>query len=357
MTEEIQDEKTEAEEIVMLEVDQVFITEETESIDSGKIPVWQQLSLLAVFLFLLLGGAITPKIIAFFKTESAVIPAVTSITQGQPATALQSAKSKDVHEPFSDISIRAEAAFVWDVKNQRALYRKNEQESLPLASVTKLMTALVAYELLDETAPVAIDDEAVQQYGNSGLKAGETFDRLKLTDFALMSSSNDGAYALAAAAGKKLSSDGANSFVEAMNIRAKELGLHNTSYKNPTGLDISKTESGAEGSAKDMAFLMEHIITDEPDILTYTTESDARIYNSDGTYHNAQNTNYSIDQIPGLIGSKTGYTDLAGGNLVVAFDAGLDRPIVIAVLGSTFHDRFTDVLTLVAETQKYLTQN
>ena len=123
------------------------------------------------------------------------------------------------------------------------------------------------------------------------------------------------------------------------------------------GADSKKTTRLREMfEKKDMAFLMEHIVQHEPDILTFTKTDQARVYSEDGTYHDTENTNYYINQIPGLIGSKTGYTDLAGGNLVVAFDAGLNRPIVITVLGSTRHERFTDVITLVEETQKQLTQ-
>ena len=88
------------------------------------------------------------------------------------------------------------------------------------------MTALVAQELLDESDTVTIDDVAISQDGYSGLSEGEQFSRLKLNDLTLISSSNDGAFALASAAGSVLDkSDPANAFVQAMNIRAKELGL------------------------------------------------------------------------------------------------------------------------------------
>ena len=70
----------------------------------------------------------------------------------------------------------------------------------------------------------------------------------------------------------------------------------------------------------------------------------------------AVNTNERIADIPGLIGSKTGFTRLAGGNLVIAYDAGLNRPIVIAVLGSTRKGRFSDVTTLINATAHVLTQ-
>jgi serine-type D-Ala-D-Ala carboxypeptidase (penicillin-binding protein 5/6) len=314
----------------------------------NKIPVAPQLMILGLLLLLIFAGTITPKIISMLK-ESA-IPAAT----GESDTLFKSGE-EDASDPFLNISLVGRAAYVWDITNQKAIYKKAETEQLPLASVTKLMTALVAHEVLAENENVSIDDLSIRQDGNSGLSSGEVFDRLTLSDLVLMSSSNDGAFALASAAGNVLKANsGAHSFVEAMNIRAKEIGLHETYFRNPTGLDISPTEAGAYGSARDMAFLMEYIVKHQPDILAFTKEDAARVYSKTGDFHDAENTNDYIDEIPGLIGSKTGYTDLAGGNLVVAFDAGLNRPIVAVVLGSSQDDRFTDVMELVEATQKYV---
>ena len=69
-----------------------------------------------------------------------------------------------------------------------------------------------------------------------------------------------------------------------------------------------------------------------------------------GFTHNVENTNTSAAAIPGLIGSKTGFTDLAGGNLAVVFDVGLSRPVIAVVLGSTKETRFTDIEQLVNAT-------
>ena len=220
------------------------------------------------------------------------------------------------------------------------------------------MTALLAHELLQEHDTIVISEAAIKQDGSSGLSAGEAFDRLALSDLTLMSSSNDGAYALAYAAGGVLSTDDpANAFVQAMNIRASEIGLTGTYYLNPTGLDLTLSEGGAYGSARDMAFLMEYIITKAPTILSYTKDPERNIYSEAGVAHDTENTNYFVNDIPGLIGSKTGFTDLAGGNLVVAFEAGLNRPIIVVVLGSTRQDRFTDVMTLVEEAKKYISNS
>jgi len=332
------------------------ILDDSGEVHENGIPVTQQLVLLSAILILLLGSAFTPTIIAYFRDAADSTPAApvqSETREHELDTSLDTSPIK----PFSEISIQGASAYVWDVQGQRALYKKAPTKQLPLASVTKLMTALITYELLSEASQVTIDATAIAQDGDSGLLRGETFDRATLSDLVLMSSSNDGAYAMAVAAGGLLQSgDPANAFVHAMNIRAEELSLHDTYFKNPTGLDISEDEGGAYGSAKDMAFLMEHIILNQPDVLSSTQQETSRVYSQDGIYHDAVNTNYYIDQIPGLIGSKTGYTDLAGGNLVVAFDAGLNRPIIITVLGSTRHERFTDVITLVKESEKYVTQ-
>jgi len=253
---------------------------------------------------------------------------------------------------IDDIALQAKAAYVFDVKSQRALYAKNESEPLPLASITKLMTALLAHELIVADELVTIPSVAIAQEGDSGLQAGELFTAEQLSEFSLLSSSNDAAYTLAASVGNLLGQrDPAEQFVAGMNIRARELGLNSLEFKNMTGLDVSTTEPGAIGTAKDVSFLLEYIILNYPEILTPTQEPSSRVYNDDGAYHDLSNTNPVVDQIPNLIGSKTGYTDLAGGNLTVAFELGLDRPIIITVLGSTRDARFSDVLTLVTAIQ------
>lgn len=316
------------------------------------IPVKQQLGLLAVILLLIFSSALTPSFIASkFKSDN------DTTNSYQPP--VQQTTSDEVKErtAFTNITITGKSAYVWDVTNQRAVFKKNESEQLPLASLTKLMTALLAHELLQENDIITINDTAIRQDGASGLSSGETFDRLTLSDLTLMSSSNDGAYALAYAGGAVLTeNDPANAFVQAMNIRAKEIGLSDTYFKNPTGLDISATEGGAYGTARDMAFLMEYIIKHNPTILSLTTSETVPLENTGGLVHEAENTNYYVNQIPGLIGSKTGYTDLAGGNLVVAFETGFGRPFIVAVLGSTRQERFSDVIALVNEVQTYVSE-
>jgi D-alanyl-D-alanine carboxypeptidase (penicillin-binding protein 5/6) len=251
-------------------------------------------------------------------------------------------------QKLSEVEVRGRGAYVWDVKTKRPLYAKNKDKALPLASITKLMTSLLAYELVTADADVKLSFRAVSQEGGGGLAAGEDFSMGQLNKLALISSSNDAAYALGANAGALLGDqDPSRQFVAGMNLKAEELELNTLEFKNTTGLDLSPSEPGAIGSAKDVSYLMEYILQNYPELIESTTLGGARIYNSQGEYHDIENTNEVIYAIPNLLGSKTGYTDLAGGNLTVAFDAGMDRPIIVTVLGSTREERFSDVLRLV----------
>lgn len=252
--------------------------------------------------------------------------------------------------------VEATSAFVYDVRSDTVLFAKNETEVHSLASITKLMTALLVTELIDRhDVVVTISDEAVEQYGNSGLRVGERITADNLNQYALLSSSNDAAYALAHSVGEDLlPGEGSQAFVDAMNVRAIELGLSETVFQNPTGLDVSTVESGALGTAQDVSDLMAYLVKEHSSLLAPTQNIEEVIYNETGEFHRAANTNPLVRSIPNLLGSKTGYTDLAGGNLVVAFDAGFDRPIIVTVLHSSWNGRFRDVEYLIEATREQL---
>jgi serine-type D-Ala-D-Ala carboxypeptidase (penicillin-binding protein 5/6) len=307
------------------------------------MPVIEQLGIAFGILVLIFGTTLIPD--ALKKIERSTVLSA----EEKPLHSETVSETRRAIDPFKDMALEARSAYVWDVKEQRILYSKSPDERLPLASLSKLMTALVAHELLGNDATVSISFDAIAQEGDSGFGVGELFTSRNLLDLTLVNSSNDGAYALAAAAGASIETRDGDmvTFVEAMNIRAKELGLTQTSFRNPTGLDVSGSTPGAVGSARDMAFLMEYLVTNYPETLEITRTSQARIGNNLGLLHDAENTNRIAASISGLLGSKTGYTDLAGGNLVIAFDAGLNHPIIVSVLGSTREGRFKDVEKLV----------
>ena len=314
----------------------------------SKLPITQQLIVMAVLLLVIFGTGYMPKLIDYIKgnkVNDLTVSLTTEPPQAEPAAEI--ASTSLTSEPFERVRTTATSAFVWDVNKQRILYEKNPDKQLPLASITKLMTALVAHEILADGKSVTIPLSAIEQDGESGFSDGESFTLEALTDLTLMSSSNDGAFAIASAAGAFLNdTKPTTSFVQAMNVRAKELGLTQVEFRNPTGLDLSETEVGALGSARDVAFLIEYILKHQPAILERTTLPEAAFYNQSGTQYATENTNQYVNDISGLIGSKTGYTELAGGNLAVVFDVSLNRPIIVVVLGSTYQGRFNDVLAL-----------
>jgi len=314
-------------------------------------PISAQLIVLSVLLLTIFGTGLMPKIVAYFDKQDNTQTATIPLTDREG----ESEWNSEENSSFNNIEIIGESAFVYDVRGQKVLYEKNPDARLPLASITKLMTALVAYEIVSEDTTVPISYSAILQDGNSGFTDGDRFSLSSLMELTLTSSSNDGAYAMAAAVGAMLDKGKpATTFVEAMNIRAQELGLTQTSFKNPTGLDISEREAGALGSARDVAFLMDYILKNQPDILELTTNPSVMVADEGGSTYQVNNTNNLIGNISGLIGSKTGYTTLAGGNLTIAYDASLNRPIIVVVLGSSRSGRFLDVSKLVDASRDYV---
>lgn len=261
-------------------------------------------------------------------------------------------------DPFADIRLTAKSAYVWDVNTHRKLYAKNAETRLSLASVTKVMMALTATELLSQNATVTVAAIDLAEEGDTGLYAGELWAFEKLLAFTLVASSNDGASAIASAGAQAIGErtpTGAPAdkglFIAKMNEKARAIGLTQTTFQNESGLDMGN-RSGGYGSARDIAMLFEYVLRKHPAILAPTAFPSMELTSLHGFTHTIANTNQDVSRIPGMIGSKTGYTDLAGGNLAVVVDIGINRPVVIVVLGSTREDRFRDVERLIAATTK-----
>ncbi len=262
-------------------------------------------------------------------------------------------------DPFDDLSLSAKAFYVWDTRAEKAIASFNEETQFPLASLTKLMTVLVASEISPNGIIITIDQPDLDGEGDNGLRAGEKWRLADIIDFVLMSSSNDGARALASVANAFADGENAESgddndkdakaralFIQEMNKEAKKLGLAQTFYLNESGLDITEALSGAYGSAKDTAILLENILREYPYLLEVSACAKTRL-DSDILSHSVDNTNQMINIFPNVVASKTGWTDLAGGNLVIAFDMGIGHTIIISILGSTKEDRFSDMEQLI----------
>jgi len=191
-----------------------------------------------------------------------------------------------------------------------------------------------------------MSETAIAQDGDSGLSVGETFAFKDIIRYALVASSNDAAEAIAEAAAQAQDKSSTSLLASA----AAAAGLTQTYALNGTGLDESTKISGGYGSAQDVAVLAGAILKKAPTIASATIEPSVTVSDYQGVTHTLPNTNQDIVHVPNPLLSKTGFTDLAGGNLVVVFDAGIDHPVAVVVLGSTRDGRFTDVDKLVSRT-------
>ncbi|MFA6445800.1 MAG: serine hydrolase [Candidatus Paceibacterota bacterium] len=219
----------------------------------------------------------------------------------------------------------------------------NEQR--PVASVTKLLTALVVYEkhqtsLASET--VTIDYTSEAQPGDIiQLHTGDTYKMKDIIKAMLIGSSNDAAYAVA-------SHFGYVNFVSDMNLVAHTIGMKDSFFSNPTGLDNVRPNSS---TPHDLAMLVDYIYEQYPEILSFTRTLEYVL--ADVQYKQIQtiyNTDILLQDVylgPKIIGSKTGSTGEARQTLVILATNrdGKGKPVVFIVLGS--EDRFTAMKTLM----------
>lgn len=277
---------------------------------------------------------------------------VSEINNTQTASA--AAAPKPNH--FKDLTFEAKSVYVYDAASQKELFSKNPSMQLPLASITKVALVLAIADALPMDSIVTISRDAVEK-GEGGLTWGEEWLAKDLIDYTLITSSNTGAEALAEAANPLLAArfpegSQSNATIWRMNALAQSLGMHETYFINPTGLDESTTQSGAQSSASDIASLFAYALKTHPDVFLGTTKTEIPLGPLNYPERYAHNTNNALTDIEGLIMGKTGTTDLAGGNLAIAFNAAPNHPVVIVVLGSSPEGRYTDIKKLIDAARK-----
>ena len=233
--------------------------------------------------------------------------------------------------------IEAKAAISYKVgKREKILFKKNEKDVLPIASLTKLMTALISLENYDLSDPIKISKLAEKQddvpnYGN--LKEGEVFSVKKLLNLMLVYSSNDAAYALA----EKM---GVEKFVQKMNQKAKEIGMEKTIFFNPTGLKDGNLNLS---TAEDLLKMINYILKERPEIFEMTKEK--------GIY-DVQNSIFDVKILENqkLIGGKTGYLPEpeVGGCMIYIFENENGTLFINIVLGTkSIEERVNQIQKLV----------
>jgi len=219
-----------------------------------------------------------------------------------------------------------------EMENEKILFQKNINKNLPIASLTKLMTALVVLEdkeNYDFSQVVTVSEKAISQdedFGNLKIK-----DKLSVEDLLhimLIESSNDAAYALA----EKIEVE---KFVEKMNQKAKTLGLDNTYFINPSGLDSEDPEIPNNlSTVKDLVKLAQYILDQHPIILDISSKMAYEVLDSWGQFHHLAATKNGLsEEIPDIIGGKTGFTNEAGGCMLLVLKD-KDGYLINVILGT-----------------------
>ena len=225
-------------------------------------------------------------------------------------------------------------------QNQPALSRR-EWKSLPPASLTKILTAVLAEEILLPEDKIIFSEEAKKTEEKlSPVKRGDTVLRDQAITLALVSSFNDAALALAENIGKNKGGGNFNQrlhiFKFLLNERANLLGLTGSEFQNPIGLD----EDGHYASANDLARLAEYVWLNHPDIWEISRQIETTIKTEEGAIYKINNTDDLLKEFPAILGSKTGFTEKARGALLFLYPVRPDKTAIIVILGS--EDRFGD---------------
>ncbi len=270
---------------------------------------------------------------------------LTGVAKKSPATPITIA-TPIAPSAFSRIPIEAKAAVVYDLATKKILYAKNAYAQLPLASLTKLLTMYAAFSEFSPNTPITIPANVTHLSEPHAFHAGQIFALASLARITLTASLNDGAAAIAEATAAQEN----RTLHETLAGVATALDLTQTYAVDGNGLDMNTAVSGGYGSAIDLARLAGAFVAEAPTVAAATTHRFAQATSTDGIFFRVKNTDPEVNAIPHLLLSKTGYTDLAGGNLALVFDVGIGHPVAIVVLGSSLKARFTDGMALVDAT-------
>lgn len=219
----------------------------------------------------------------------------------------------------------ASAYGVVDLDSGEVLLEKNFDKTLPIASITKIMTAVIALDLADPSELITISQASSQQVPSKVmLKAGEKFTLEQLIKSAMITSANDAAFAIKDGIDQKY---GGEVFVRAMNEKAKLIGMNNTNFTNPAGFDAKNHYSSVE----DLSLLSHYALNNYPLIKEIATlEFDD--LNIDERFY-LRNWNGLLGVYPGVSGLKIGNTGKAGHTTTVVSERG-DKKLLAVTLGA-----------------------
>jgi D-alanyl-D-alanine endopeptidase (penicillin-binding protein 7) len=238
------------------------------------------------------------------------------------------------------LRLKSEAAVVLDIKKEEVLFTKNMEEQLPIASLSKLMSILVFLECHpDPDGFATITEKDAEKSGLADLRVGETLALGDLLHACLMNSSNRAARALARASGLA-----PTDFVSRMNRKARELGLKNTFFCEPTGLS-EENRSTALDCAKLLYFALQDSV-----VASISGKTFHRFVSLDRTkrVHEIRSTNRLLFRSRNVKGGKTGYNGASGWCLGVMVEGEEGEEVVAVVLGAPDkRSRYEDIRSVV----------
>lgn len=242
--------------------------------------------------------------------------------------------------------VRAEGVIIHDQHHDAVLYERNADSVFGIASLTKIMTALIVLEHTHDDIRIPITADSLRLPGDHGLLLGDVWDPLDLAEFMMITSSNDAAHALASHLFNDVSSQQSRRhFIEHMNTYARNLGLSSLVFFNETGLD-DRGIIQVFGTSRDVMELVTYAYETHPEFFTQSALARKEFSSLFGNIHFAENTNRALENIPSHVFSKTGYTGTSGGSLAFMFERSPGDIVTVVLMSSTFWDRFDDARTI-----------
>jgi len=257
---------------------------------------------------------------------------------GSVSGAVQDIVPENSVQPAVKPEISAESAISVESNLSDAdkiLFEKASDTKLPIASLTKLMTAVIVLDNYNLSDNITVDEIADSQDSmKQDVKSGDTMPAENFLEIMLVESSNKSAYALSEGPG---STPGEEAFVGLMNQKAKEIGLENTFFADPTGLSPQNVST-----ADDLVKLAEYILKNYPRIADISRVKEFYVPG----FGEVSNTDQLLGEIPEIVCSKTGFTTQAKGCLLLVMNNPKDNGYLInVILGAD--DRFSEMKQLI----------
>lgn len=243
----------------------------------------------------------------------------------------------------SDPILTARSAVLYDFSSDKILFSVNSDVKLPIASLTKLMTAVIVIENVNQNDIITITKSVIDKSkeeggGNDDLNENEKIRASELLKFMLVRSSNVAAYSFS----EHMERNYGLALVEKMNQKARELEMSSTFFTEAAGLDDQNSFSTSQDLVKLVKYSLKY-----QELYEILKIKRAEIYSVDGKFkHQIFNTNQLLGKLLNIIGGKTGFTELAGESIVLVTQSpNLSSRLIAVVLGS--NSRFSEAEELI----------